>query len=288
MRISKSSVWRLTRTWGSVLKEQEAQAENPPQRQDPAERLSASLDGALVFILGEGWKEFKVGTISEVEEEQVLNPHTLEEEPQGRAKDTSYVAALGGPEVIGERLWREAVRRGWETAFETEVVADAAGWIWNLVADYYYDSLQVIDWFHAVEHLSNAAESAYPEALPTRQRWLKQHKTILFQGEAEQIGQHLQHLAETAAPAAQETLQTEAGYFDKHKHRMQYLEWRNEGWLIGSGTVESAAKQYKHRFTAAGMRWKREGLERLIPIRSAVLSGSFSDRWLSAYYAPRN
>ena len=69
---------------------------------------------------------------------------------------------------------------------------------------------------------------------------------------------------------------------------MQYLEWRNEGWLIGSGTVESAAKQYKHRFTAAGMRWKREGLECLIPIRSAVLSGTFSDRWRSAYYAPRN
>lgn len=288
IRISKSSVWRLTRTWGTVLKEQETHEEHRPARQAQAERLSASLDGALVFILGEGWKEFKVGTISEIEEEAVLNPITLEEEPQARAKQTSYVAALGGPEVIGERLWQEAVQRGWQTAFDKEVVADAAAWIWNLVADYFYDSLQVVDWFHAVEHLSNAAESAYPDALPTRQRWLKQHKTILFQGEAEQIGQQLQHLAETAAPAAQEILQQEAAYFDKHKHRMHYLEWRNEGWLIGSGTVESAAKQYKHRFTAAGMRWKREGLVRLIPIRSAVLSGTFSDRWRSVYYAPRN
>lgn len=288
IRISTSSVWRLTRTWGTVLKEQETQEAHRPARPAQAERLSASLDGALVFILGEGWKEFKVGTISEVEEEVVLNPVTLEEEPQARAKRTSYVAALGGPEVIGERLWQEAVRRGWQTAFDREVVADAAAWIWNLVADTFFDSLQVIDWFHAVEHLSTAAEGAYPEAPPTRQRWLKQHKTILFQGEAEQIGQQLQQLAQTAAPAAQETLQQEAAYFEKHKHRMQYLEWRNEGWLIGSGTVESAAKQYKHRFTAAGMRWKREGLERLIPIRSAVLSGTFSDRWRSAYYAPRN
>jgi hypothetical protein len=288
MRISKSSVWRLTRTWGKVLQTQGAKEGHRPARPALAERLSASLDGALVFILGEGWKEFKVGTISEVEEEQVLNPHTLEEEPQGRAKRTSYVATLGGPEAIGELLWQEAVWRGWQTAFDREVVADAAAWIWNLVADSFYDSLQVVDWFHAVEHLSNAAESAYPEALPTRQRWLKEHKTLLFQGEAEQIGQQLQQLAETAPPTAQETLQQEAGYFEKHKHRMQYLEWRNEGWLIGSGTVESAAKQYKHRFTAAGMRWKREGLERLIPIRSAVLSGTFSDCWHSAYFAPRN
>lgn len=288
IRISKSSVWRLTRSWGKVLKDQEAQEEHHPAGLEPAERLSASLDGALVYILGEGWKEFKVGTISEVEEEAVLNPLTLEEEPQARAKRTSYVATLGGPEAIGELLWQEAVQRGWQTAFDREVVADAAAWIWNLVADYFYDSLQVVDWFHAVEHLSKAAESAYPDALPTRQRWLKQHKTILFQGEAEQIGQQLQQLAQTAAPAAQEILETEAAYFDKHKHRMRYLDWRNEGWLIGSGTVESAAKQYKHRFTAAGMRWKREGLERLIPIRSAVLSGTFSDRWHSAYYAPRN
>jgi hypothetical protein len=288
IRISKSSVWRLTRTWGKVLKEQEAQEEHRPASQEPAERLSASLDGALVYVLGEGWKEFKVGTISEVEEEAVLNPITLEEEPQGRAKRTSYVATLGGPEAIGELLWPEAVRRGWQTAFDREVVADAAAWIWNLVADYFYDSLQVVDWFHAVEHLSKAAESVYPDALPPRQRWLNQHKTLLFQGEAEQIGQQLQQLAKTAAPAAQEVLETEAAYFDKHKHRMQYLEWRNEGWLIGSGTVESAAKQYKQRFTAAGMRWKRDGLERLIPIRSAVLSGTFSVHWRSAYYAPRN
>lgn len=229
-----------------------------------------------------------MGTISAVEEEAVLNPVTLQEGPQARAKQISYVAALGGPEVIGERLWQEAVRRGWQTAFDTLVVADAAAWIWNLAADYFDDSLQVVDWFHAVEHLSNAAESAYPDALPTCQRWLKQHKTILFQGEAEQIGQQLQQLAKTAAPAAQETLQQEEAYFEKHKHRMHYLERRNDGWLIGIDTVESAAKQNKHRFTAAGMRWKREGLERLIPIRSAVLSGTFSDHWRTAYYAPRN
>ena len=64
-----------------------------------------------MFILGEGWKEFKVGTISEVEEEVVLNPVTLEEEPQARAKQTSYVAALGGPEAIGEYLARGRAAR---------------------------------------------------------------------------------------------------------------------------------------------------------------------------------
>jgi len=288
IRISPTSVWRLTQNWGAVLKGQETQAAHRPASAEQAERLSASLDGALVYVLGEGWKEFKVGTISEVEEEAVLNPITLDEEPQARAKQTSYVAALGGPETIGHRLWQEAVRRGWQQAFETEVVADTAAWIWNLATDYFYDSVQIVDWYHAVEHLSTAAEAVYPEAGPARQRWLNEHKTILFQGEAERVGQHLRQWADPVPPSAQETLQQEAAYFEKHKHRMQYLEWRNDGWLIGSGTVESAAKQYKHRFTGAGMRWKREGLDCLIPVRSAVLSGTFASRWRSAYYAPRN
>ncbi len=288
IRISPTSVWRLTQTWGAVLKAQEKQETRREPSESPPERLSASLDGALVYILGEGWKEFKAGTISEVKEEMVLNPLTLEEEPQARARHTSYVAVLGGPETIGHLVWQEAVRRGWQQAFDTEVVADTAAWIWNLATDYFYDSVQIVDWYHAVEHLSKAAESAYPDTLSTRQRWFKEHKTILFQGEAEQVGQHVQQLADRAAAPAQETLQQEAAYFGKHKHRMQYLEWRNDGWLIGSGTVESAAKQYKHRFTGAGMRWKRGGLECLIPIRSAVLSDTFSARWRSAYYAPRN
>jgi hypothetical protein len=288
IRISPTSVWRLTQTWGVALQAQETQEVQPEPRERPAERLSASLDGAMVYIREEGWKEFKAGTISEVTEELVLNPQTLEEEPQARARHTSYVAALGGPETIGGLLWQEAVRRGWQQAFDTEVVADTAAWIWNLATDYFYDSVQIVDWYHAVEHLSTAAEHAYPDALPTRHRWLKEHKTTLFQGEAEQIGKDLQQLAATAPAADQETLQQEAAYFDKHKHRMQYLEWRNDGWLIGSGTVESAAKQYKHRFTAAGMRWKRDGLLCLIPVRSAVLSGTFSAHWRSAYYAPRN
>lgn len=54
-----------------------------------------------------------------------------------------------------------------------------------------------------------------------------------------------------------EGLQKEARYFEKQKRRMNYLEMRAEGWLMGSGTFESGAKQYKERFTVPGIRWKR-------------------------------
>lgn len=289
IHLSKSSVWRLSQRWGQRLKDQadRQEAAEPPSA-EPVERMSASLDGAMVYVLEEGWKELKVGTISEVASELALDPQTLEEEPLARARNTSYVAQLGGPEEIGKRVWQEAVRRGWQQVPETEVVADGAGWIWNLAGDYFYDSIQVVDWYHATEHLANAAQQLYPQDEGVRKRWLHEHKTILFQGHADRVIEHLQTKAETASSTAADVLRQEAGYFETHKHRMYYLDFRNDGWLLGSGTVESAAKQYKHRFTGPGMRWSRTGLENLIPVRSLVLSHAFTRAWQSLYFTPMN
>lgn len=69
---------------------------------------------------------------------------------------------------------------------------------------------------------------------------------------------------------------------------MVYLTFREERYLIGSGPVESGAKQFKARFTGPGRRWSRSGIERLIPIRSAVLSRSFDALWPAVYNSPHN
>jgi len=67
---------------------------------------------------------------------------------------------------------------------------------------------------------------------------------------------------------------------------MDYLEMRIQGWVIGSGMVESGAKQFKARLAGPGMRWSRSGAERMLPIRSAILSGRFDHVWLSAQNSP--
>ena len=77
--------------------------------------------------------------------------------------------------------------------------------------------------------------------------------------------------------SVRDDLLEQAGYFENNQHRMNYLELREEGWLIGSGMVESGAKQFKDRFTGPGMRWSRPGAERLLPIRAAVMSRTFDD-----------
>ena len=70
-----------------------------------------------------------------------------------------------------------------------------------------------------------------------------------------------------------------ATYFERHKRRMQYLEFREEGLPIGSGTVESGVKQFKQRLTGTGMRWHLDNANRMIILRSAILGHDFDDLW---------
>ena len=151
---------------------------------------------------------------------------------------------------------------------------------------YFYDSHQFVDWYHATEHLALAAHLAFGEGTPEAFRWLKLHETPLFQGHADRVAQTIIGLANQKL--TKDDLLKQAGYFTNHQHRMKYLEMRSEGWLIGSGMVESGSKRFKDRFTRAGMRWSRAGAEHLLPVRTASMSGRFDTRWSLAYNSPPN
>lgn len=291
--ISPSSVWRLSQKWGGKLeafeaKEQEQANATPDGKEILAGEvrdqcpMGLSMDGVMVYIRGEEWKELKVGCLFEVVPRPVLDPKTGEWVEQGHALHNSYTCYLGGPETFGKKVWTEAQRRRFRQAWESEVVADGATWIWNLVGDYFYDSYQLVDWYHGTEHLAKAAHILYGEGTQAAKRWLKEQETVLFQGRADEIAAQLAQLAEQK-PAIREELLPEAGYFEKNQHRMNYMEMREEGWVIGSGMVESGGKQYKARFAGPGMRWSRTGAEHLLPVRTAILSKRFDHRWKAIY-----
>lgn len=294
--ISAKSVWRLTQHWGGVMQQVESResleangvvestATGKVEKKTDV-RLGAAMDGAMIYIRGEEWKELKVGCLFEVEAEPTFDQGSGDWIETGHAHQTSYVSFLGGPEEFGQKMWSEAKRRDWLHALDTQVVGDGATWIWNLVQTYLYDAHQIVDWYHATEHLALAAQVAFGENSPEALRWFKQQETPLFQGNAEQVAQNILALGEQKL-AAKEELRKQAGYFTNNKHRMQYLEMRSEGWVIGSGMVESGAKRFKDRFTRSGMRWSRPGAERLLPIRGAIMSRHFDERWQKAYNSP--
>jgi hypothetical protein len=295
VEVSTSSVWRLTQKWGQRLQRlEQTEQEQAYRLPEPGEvfrresrskgRMGLSMDGTMIYIRGEEWKELKVGCLFDVVQLPSVDAATKDRVELGHALHNTYVSHLGGPEEFGRKLWAEADRRHWNRSSDTQVVADGAVWIWNLVGDHFYDSHQVVDWFHAKEHLALAAQSMFGEGSSAAKRWLTEQETALFQGHAEKIAQ----LIAKAAPehSLSEALLQQSGYFEKNKRRMNYLDLRSEGWLIGSGMVESGGKQYKARFCGPGMRWSRPGAEHLLPIRTAILSHRFDQRWHSVYNSP--
>ena len=295
--ISASSVWRRVAVWGpqcqAVEATHRAASLAAPTRAElngpatPVPDLGAAMDGGMVHLREEGWKELKVGCVFEIAVQPTRESHTGEIVPLAHAVRNTYVAHLGGPAIFGEALWAEARRRHWMHASETVVLGDGAAWIWNLAADKFFTSRQVVDWYHAKLHLTQAANILHGEGTPAAHRWLREHETPLLQGHAERLANDLRILAQKQ-PNGADSLRREAGYFQDNYRRMQYLEMREEGFPIGSGMVESACKQFRARLAGSGMRWSRCGLERLLPIRAAIMGQCFDALWQKAYHLPLN
>jgi hypothetical protein len=297
VNISTSSVWRRVERWGEVFRQLEEQCAeqamalsawaNSAGAVASEPRLGAALDGAMVHLRDEGWKELKVGCIFAIEPQRVSDAQTGEAVQQGHATHLSYAAHLGGPDALGRRLWAEAHQRGWEQARVTQVLGDGAAWIWNVSDTYLLPHFQTLDWYHATQHLHAAAHCYAPDHELTATRWYNQAETLLFQGQSDQIVAQLTQRA-TRYPHLAAELLAHIPYFETNKRRMHYLEFREEGLPIGSGMIESGAKQFKARFTGPGMHWSRDGISRLIPIRTTILSSTFDDLWPAVYSFSKN
>jgi hypothetical protein len=279
--IPASSIWRQTQRHGERLAAQvEHQRQQvsvelvklPEARYDHDQCKGVTMDGGMVNIRQEGWRELKVGAVFDVEQRWERDVHTQQLEPQAHAVQVKYTAVLGSKDHFAPALWALAVQQQVPTAQDSCVCADGAAWIWNIADEYFPVSRQIVDWFHATQHLSQAAQSRYPDDESKRQRWLKTLRDHLYLGQLEAVIAHLE----------QAGLSPEAHYFRQHQRRMQYLEFREEGYPIGSGTVESGVKQFKQRLTGAGMRWNPQAAEQMILLRAVVLDGDFDTLWDAA------
>jgi hypothetical protein len=281
--IPASSIWRQTQRHGERLQavvehqRDEVSVERvvlPAVQYDHDQRKGVSMDGGMVNIRDEGWRELKVGAVFDVDLRLERNPQTQELDEMAHGVNVHYTAVLGTKEDFTPALWALAVERDVPTAKERAVIGDGAAWIWNVAEDVSPDGRQIVDWFHAVQHLADAAQALYPNDthISKRKRWLTTYKTHLYMGRVHKIiaALHTQNRPDLAH------------YFDTHQRRMQYLAFREEGFPIGSGTVESGVKQFKQRLTGTGMRWKRDNANRMLVIRAAVLGNDFQALWQMA------
>lgn len=281
--IPASSIWRQTQQWGEhwqgYVQQQRQQVSLervvlPAAHHDHEQRKGISMDGGMVNIRGEGWREMKVGAVFDVETRLERHPQTQELEEMAHGVNVHYTAVLVSKDDFACALWALAVQHEVPTAKERAVMGDGAVWVWNVAEDICPDGRQIVDWFHAVQHLADAAQTLYPNENDAGRRaaWLKIYKEHLYRGRVHNIISVLK----------KQKLDDLAIYFERHQRRMQYLEFREEGFPIGSGTIESGVKQFKQRLTGSGMRWNLDNANRMLVIRAAVLGDDFDDLWARA------
>lgn len=281
--IPASSIWRQSQIHGQRLQdyvEQEREQVSveriilPDLIHDHHEAKLVSMDGGMMNIRGQGWRELKVGALSDIEIRLERNPQTQELDEMAHGINVKYTAVLGSKDAFRPALWALAVDCKLPTARKRAVVSDGALWIWNMAEDVCPDGTQIVDWFHAVEHLSEAAHALYPDEKEDkkRKRWFKTYKNHLYMGRIHKIITALEKRDRCEL----------AIYFERHKRRMQYQQFREDGFPIGSGTVESAVKQFKQRLCGTGMRWEDDNANRMLVIRTAVLNSNFHDLWKAA------
>jgi hypothetical protein len=287
IRVSANTVRRHSETLGTQLAADWARAQqqlwahpDQPSRKRPL-CLHLTLDGVLIRVDKE-WKEVKLACAYE---------HT----PQEAVGKAQYSASLVSSQAFGKRARTLAHQAGADACPQMAVVADGADWIWQEMGKYFPTRTQILDYYHALQHLWEVGHARFGKDMAVAQSWIDcQQERLLEDRVVEVIADIGQWGARTKE---QQVIRRRVlGYLYTHqarmrykrfrarmrykrfRTRMRYKRFRTQGYHIGSGVVEAACKNVvQARFKGVGMRWSAAGAEALLQLRAAWCSSDYTD-----------
>jgi hypothetical protein len=192
---------------------------------------------------------------------------------------TSYVGAIETAEQFGPRIYAEAVRRGLLQAQRVMVLGDGSPWIWAIAHEHFPEALQIVDLYHAREHLANLAKIVYGPTHSEGKQWLATRYHELDAGKVETILGALRRL-KSRDDTVQKEIEKQIHYFQANAERMRYAEFRRQGLFVGSGVIEAGCKTIVGlRLKQSGMKWTVGGANAIIALRCLDLSGRWEEFW---------
>jgi hypothetical protein len=193
---------------------------------------------------------------------------------------TTYTGAIETAVEFGKRIYLEAWNRGWSRAEKKVVMGDGAEWIWNLAEPYFPGAIQIVDLYHARQHLWELARHLHPNDEVNQKAWIKAHqRRLLDRGKIEKLVSALRSTVSSNVEVA-EKIRTEADYFERNAERMRYPKFRRQHLFVGSGVIEAACKTViGSRLKQSGMFWTVRGANAIISLRCCQLNNRFEDYW---------
>jgi len=186
---------------------------------------------------------------------------------------TTYTGAIECAEQFGKRLYVEAWKRGWSRAENKVVIGDGAEWIWNLANQHFPGAVQIVDLYHARQHLWNLARLLYPSDTKRQNAWIGLHqKRWLDKGKIGKLVASLRSIR-VPHPDLTDKIRNEANYFANNAARMNYPKFRKQHFFVGSGVIEAGCKTVVgHRLKQSGMFWTVNGANAILALRCSHLN----------------
>lgn len=255
----------------------------PPRSAPPTSRgLGVAVDGAMLPLRFGHHQEVRCGVIYEPDEA----PRT----PAGEARlRKEYFATLDSREALVQAVCQRVAERRATPEAVVAALGDGAAWIWDGYAKYLPGRVEILDFYHASEHLGTVATALHGsgrKAEKAAQSWLgEQLHALKHDGPTALLG--WLRGWEPAGAAAQEVRRQALGYFERNEGRMQYPRYEAQGLPIGTGAIEGACKHLvSDRFRGSGMQWMPASAEPLLHLRAALLTQPDLD--LRAYVTQPN
>lgn len=274
IKLSASSVQRIAKQTGKQLAKEWDERKQRLWDREPEvmgrvpEQLHVSMDGVMAHVDGL-WREVKLGVCYE------------------RANETgptnaSYYATLQHSSEFGQRLRTLAHRAGEPRCRKVAVVADGSDWIWQETGKYFTRRVQILDFYHVCEHLWALANARFGQENPQRAEWVRQQKGRLLEDEVGLVLADIRAWQPCTLPG-QDVQRKELAYLSKHAHRMRYKTYRQAGYHIGSGVMESSCRWVvQQRMKGPGMRWSTDGAEAMLQLRTAWCSRNHTELMAAA------
>ena len=287
--ISASAMHALTQRLGARAEARTQQrlgcapVEREPQRAATALGV-LMLDGWQVRQRGPGWGKPRTGQPRVEWHEWKTGVYYRHEQAGRTAGERGLLAEKvvigwqGEPVEFGRRLHWEAMRAGVGRARAKLIVADGAPWIWNLAQDRWAGAMEVLDFYHASQHLWELGRAVVGPEESRVAQWVEGRRHQLRQGKQTAVLAEIQRLAVPTAEGGK-IVEREQAYFAGHAQRMAYNKIHRRGWPIGSGPVESACRQRQCRFKRPGQTWTPSGMRHLGALTEARHNGHWDELW---------
>lgn len=251
--LTDKQIERLVHHYGAVLEVLEEEEAVVIQQTCDQERHYAMMDGSMVFVREEGWKELKLGRV-------FAESACYHEKKRGVISQSRYVAHLGNHQDFLTKFDHEVQNKK-----QIVAISDGARWIWDYWSTNYPEATQILDFFHLIEKIGLWAVLAIKDS-SQRKDWMNLCEKLLLNNEAPEVELMIQSIdCQGDKKDKQTKLLT---YLTNNKQRINYKTYLDDGLFIGSGAMESANKEViQKRMKLSGQRWTLKGAQQVVNLR---------------------